>query len=68
MPEMNGYEATIEIRKLEKEIHVPIIAITAGTVKGDIEKCFHAGMNDYASKPVKKDLFEKMLDKWLPKI
>ena len=37
MPEMNGYEATIEIRKLEKEIHVPIIAITAGTVKGDIE-------------------------------
>ncbi len=66
MPEMNGYEATLQIRKLETIHTVPIIAITAGTVKGDIQKCFDAGMNDYASKPVKKDLFEKMLVKWLP--
>ena len=67
MPEMNGYDATIEIRKQEVGSKVPIIAITAGTVKGDIENCFLSGMNDYASKPIKKDILEKILIKWLPK-
>jgi PAS domain S-box-containing protein len=50
MPEMNGYEATIEIRKLEKgNSRVPIIALTAGTVKAEIDECYESGMDDFAS-------------------
>ena len=65
MPVMNGYEATRAIRNLEGGGNLPIIAITAGTVKGETEKCFEAGMNDYMSKPYVKDAIEKMLAKWL---
>jgi CheY-like chemotaxis protein len=49
MPIMNGYEATIEIRKLKLGASVPIIAITAGTGAEVNDKCI-AGMNDYISK------------------
>jgi signal transduction histidine kinase len=65
MPVMNGYEATRAIRNLEGGGNLPIIAITAGTVKGETEKCFEAGMNDYMSKPYVKNAIEKMLAKWL---
>lgn len=65
MPLMNGYEATQEIRKLEGEIHIPIIALTAGTIVGEKEKCLSAGMNDYASKPFVKETIEKLIVKWL---
>ena len=55
LPEMNGYEVTIEIRKLEKinEVKNPvtIIALTANTYENDKEKCLSVGMNDYLSKP-----------------
>lgn len=55
LPEMNGYEITAEIRKLEKlnniDNPVSIIALTANTYENDKEKCFNAGMNDYLSKP-----------------
>jgi PAS domain S-box-containing protein len=54
MPQMNGYMAAIEIRKIEGEKKIPIIALTAGTVKEEIEKCFQSGMDDYASKPVRR--------------
>jgi len=55
LPEMNGYEITIEIRKLE-ELNavtnpVTIIALTANTYENDKEKCLSIGMNDYLSKP-----------------
>ncbi len=63
MPVLNGYEASIEIRKFDTK--VPIIALTAGTIKGEKEKCIEAGMNDYISKPIDKDVFENMLLKWL---
>jgi PAS domain S-box-containing protein len=63
MPVLNGYEAAIEIRKLDKKI--PIIALTAGTVKGERDKCIEVGMNDYISKPIIKEDFENMLVKWL---
>ena len=63
MPILNGYETAQEIRKINSEI--PIIALTAGTIKGEREKCMESGMNDYISKPIIKDLFEGVLVKWL---
>ncbi|MFD2034200.1 histidine kinase N-terminal 7TM domain-containing protein [Belliella marina] len=62
MPEMSGYEATIEIRKIEnKNLRTPIIALTAGTVKGEYNRCIEAGMDDYLSKPILvSDISEKL--------
>ena len=65
MPVMNGYEATNEIRQTAKGEHVPIIALTAGTVMGEREKCIAAGMNDYASKPIIKEVLEELISKWI---
>lgn len=65
MPVMNGYEATNEIRKTEKGKFTPIIALTAGTVVGEKEKCLEAGMNDYASKPIVKEKLEGIIAKWI---
>ncbi|GHB32913.1 hypothetical protein GCM10008106_12250 [Mongoliitalea lutea] len=67
MPEMSGYEATAIIRALEqgKESRVPIIALTAGTVKGEFEKCLAIGMDSYLSKPVLIEDIENVLDKYL---
>jgi serine/threonine protein kinase/CheY-like chemotaxis protein len=64
MPELNGYEAATEIRMLEKEGRVPIIALTAATIKGERKKCLEAGMDDYLTKPVIKDTIEKAIHKW----
>jgi CheY-like chemotaxis protein len=59
MPEMNGYSATREIRKFNKD--VIIIAQTAYALEGDNEKAIEAGCNDYISKPIKKiELLEKI--------
>ena len=66
MPEMDGYEATQKIRDIETEgQHIPIIAVTANAMVGDREKCLNAGMDDYLSKPLKKDALTDMLNKWL---
>jgi PAS domain S-box-containing protein len=65
MPNKNGYEAVKEIRKLKNAAIIPIIALTAGTMSGNREKCIEAGMNDYLPKPVIKVDLEQMLNKWL---
>lgn len=65
MPNKNGYEATVEIRKFEGLKRTPIIAVTAGIFTGEKEKCFEAGMDDYLSKPIVITELEKILKKWL---
>ncbi|WP_281321940.1 PAS domain S-box protein [Flavobacterium aestivum] len=65
MPLINGYEATKEIRKLSQSKDTLIIALTAGTVVGEKEKCIEAGMNDYLSKPMVKKSLKDILEKWL---
>lgn len=65
MPEMNGYVATQEIRSLESCAKVPIVALTAGNVKGEKEKCLSMGMDDFVVKPVVSDTLKEVLEKWL---
>jgi PAS domain S-box-containing protein len=66
MPEMNGYETTNAIRAYNDfGKNIPIIAITAGTMSGDKEKCIEEGMNDYVSKPIAENDFVNVLKKWL---
>ncbi|MGH9548855.1 MAG: ATP-binding protein, partial [Terriglobales bacterium] len=69
MPEMDGFEATLSIRKDEAVNggHTPIIAMTAAAMIGDREHCLTSGMDDYLSKPVSQEQLFHVLRKWLPK-
>jgi two-component system sensor histidine kinase/response regulator len=63
MPQMNGLDATRLIR--EKGFSdIPIVAMTAQSMKGDREKCLGAGMNDYMAKPIKREMVFEMVKKW----
>jgi PAS domain S-box-containing protein len=65
MPIINGYEATKKIRKIKGLENTIIIALTAGTILGEKEKCLEVGMNDYVPKPIVKKTLEDILEKWL---
>ena len=61
MPNMDGLEATAEIRKDREFANLPILALTANALDGDLERCLAAGMNDYIAKPIHPDqLFSTM--------
>ena len=64
MPEMDGMEATRKIRESGFDV-IPIVAMTANAMKGDREKCINAGMNDFITKPIKKEIVLSMVEKWV---
>jgi two-component system sensor histidine kinase/response regulator len=77
MPEMDGIEATREIRSWEQtrigaaesatdgRLSIPIVAMTANAMKGDREKCIDAGMDDYITKPIRRDIVFSVLNRWV---
>ncbi|MFL5551233.1 MAG: HAMP domain-containing protein [Gemmatimonadaceae bacterium] len=67
MPEMDGYETTKSIRRMDQFKALPIIALTAKAMKGDREKCIAAGASDYITKPVDTEQLLSLLRVWLYK-
>jgi len=67
MPEMDGFEATAEIRRRWPERTTPIIALTASAMNEDRERCLQAGMDDFVTKPVSPKALADVLERWAAK-
>jgi CheY-like chemotaxis protein len=62
MPELDGFEATARIRaRSDERASTPIVALTANAMDGDRERCLRAGMDDYLSKPFRKQALSEAL-------
>jgi len=67
MPVMDGYDATTELRKREGFTrHTPVIAMTAGALAENRDRCIAAGMDDFIPKPVSQDAVDTVLSRWVP--
>jgi signal transduction histidine kinase len=67
MPDMDGYQATREVRRREGGlVHTPIIAMTASAQDKDRGRCIAAGMDDYLAKPIEDGALERVLARWIP--
>ena len=66
MPVMDGYEATQRIRQNPEWQQLPIIAVTANVMQGDREDCLASGMNDYITKPYKREELRAVIERWRP--
>ena len=66
MPVMDGYEASRQIRQSELWADLPIVALTANAMPEERERCRTAGMNDYLSKPFRREELQALLDTWVP--
>src|SRR5262249_12388758 len=65
MPEMDGYQASQEIRRREAgQRHTPIIAMTANAMEGDRDHCLAAGMDDYIAKPIQPGILQEKVEQW----
>jgi CheY-like chemotaxis protein len=67
MPEMDGLEATREIRKSPRWARLPIIALTAKAMPDDHQRCLEAGANDYLAKPLDIEMLLSLLRVWMPR-
>jgi two-component system, sensor histidine kinase len=68
MPRLDGFETTIQIRSQQSDVlnhDIPVIAVTANAIKGDLEKCLSVGMNDYVSKPISQSDLRHKIEKWI---
>ena len=68
MPRLDGYRTVAELRRRERETdagHVPVIAMTAGAMRSDVERCLAAGMDDCITKPMRREALAETLQRWL---
>ena len=68
MPDMDGYQATAEIRSIESQRggpHTPVIGLSARAMEGDREIALAAGLNDYLTKPLREDELKDVLERWI---
>ncbi len=65
MPEMDGFAASTQIRQRFPDLKLSIVALTANAMEGDRERCLAAGMDDYLTKPFKREQLLHVVAKWI---
>ncbi|MGC9372397.1 MAG: response regulator [Thermovirgaceae bacterium] len=65
LPDMHGYDLVKDLRRCEQEGHLPVVAVTAQAMKGDVERALEAGCDDYLAKPIERDQLERIIETYL---